>query len=74
MRCPTHYGPPFGNPYIWGFPKLGVPFWAPYNKDYNISGSVLGFPYLGKLPYDGALHRGHVRAPCFTGPYVFMLQ
>ena len=23
---------------------------GPYNKDYNILGSILGSPYLGKLP------------------------
>ena len=34
-----------------GFPNLGVPFWGPHNKDYNILGSILGFPYFGKLPY-----------------------
>ena len=33
-----------------GFPKLGVLFGGPYNKDYNILGSILGFPYFGKLP------------------------
>ena len=27
---------------------LGVPI---INKDYSILGSILGFPYLGKLPY-----------------------
>ena len=32
------------------FPKLGVPFGGPYNKDYKILGSILGSPYLGKLP------------------------
>ena len=30
-----------------GFPKLGVLFGGPYNKDYNI----LGSPNFGKLPY-----------------------
>ena len=25
-----------------GFPKLGVPFWGPHNKDYCILGSILG--------------------------------
>ena len=25
-------------------------FGGPYNKDYNILGSILGSPYLGKLP------------------------
>ena len=24
---------------------------GPYNKDYSILGSILGSPYLGKLPY-----------------------
>ena len=31
--------------------KLGVPFGGPYKKDYSIMGSILGSPYLGKLPY-----------------------
>ena len=30
-----------------GFPKLGVPFWGPNNKDYSIFGSIVGFPILG---------------------------
>ena len=34
-----------------GLPKLGVPFWGPYNKDYSILGSIMGSPYFGKLPY-----------------------
>ena len=34
-----------------GFPKLGVPFGGPNNKDYSILGSILGSPYFGKLPY-----------------------
>ena len=33
-----------------GFPKLGVPFWGPNNKDYSILGSILRSPYFGKLP------------------------
>ena len=33
------------------FPKLGVPFGGPHNKDYGILGSILGSPYFGKLPY-----------------------
>ena len=38
--------------YIYGdFPKLGVPFWGPNNKDYSILGSILGSLYFGKLPY-----------------------
>ena len=27
------------------------PIGGPYNKDYSIWGSILGFPYFGKLPY-----------------------
>ena len=38
--------------YIYGgFPKLGVPFGGPYNKDYSILRSILGYPNFGKLPY-----------------------
>ena len=33
-----------------GFLKLGVPLWGPFNKDCSILGSILGSPYLGKLP------------------------
>ena len=33
------------------FPKLGVPFGGPHNKDYSILGSILGSPHFGKLPY-----------------------
>ena len=25
---------------------------VPYHKDYSILGSILGYPNLGKLPYD----------------------
>ena len=36
---------------IRGFPKIKKSFWGgPYNVDYNILGSMLGPPYLGKLP------------------------
>ena len=28
----------------------GYIFGDPYNKDYNILGSILGSPYFGKLP------------------------
>ena len=28
-------------------------FGGPQNKDYSILGSILGSPYLGKLPYEG---------------------
>ena len=33
-----------------GFPKLGVLFGGPNNKDYSILGSILGSPHFGKLP------------------------
>ena len=38
---------------IWRFPKIwGIyHFWGPHNKDYSISGSILGSPYFGKLLY-----------------------
>ena len=32
-----------------GFPKLGIPFWGPYNQDYSILGSILEPRYFGKL-------------------------
>ena len=32
---------------VEGFPKLGVPV---HNEDYSLLGSMLGSPYLGKLP------------------------
>ena len=35
-----------------GFPKLGVLFGGPHNKDYSILGSRLGSAYFGKLPND----------------------
>ena len=34
----------------WGFAKLGVPYWGPYNKDYSRLGSILGSPHFVKLP------------------------
>ena len=30
----------------------GYYFGGPYNKDYSIFGSILGFPYFGKLPFE----------------------
>ena len=33
--------------YMWGFPKLGVPFWGPYNGDFGRFGSMLESPILG---------------------------
>ena len=36
--------------YMW-FPNNRMHFGGgPYKKDYNIRGSILGSPYLGKLP------------------------
>ena len=32
------------------FPKLGVAFRGPNDKDYSILGSILGSPHFGKLP------------------------
>ena len=35
-----------------GFPKIrGTLFGGPNNKDHSILGSILGYPYFGKLPY-----------------------
>ena len=36
-----------------GFPKLGVPFGRPYNKDYSILGSILGPLVLGDNNVNG---------------------
>ena len=41
-------------PKFVGFPNLGVPFFGgPHIRDPSILGSILGFPYFGKLPYVG---------------------
>ena len=35
-----------------GFPKFGVPFWGvPIIRSIVLWGSILGSPYLGKLPF-----------------------
>ena len=34
-----------------GFLKVGVPFGGPHDKDCNILGSILGYPYFGTSPY-----------------------
>ena len=50
----SRYGDPvrMSSNQIWGFPKIrGTLFGGPYNKDYSVLGSILGSPYLGKLPY-----------------------
>ena len=46
-----------------GFPQVGVPFLGAHNKDYGILGSILGSPYLGKLPFTDAQHTS--RSACF---------
>ena len=46
-----------------GFPKIGVPFWGPHNKDYNILGSILGSPHFGKLPNRRCKKRGFWQTP-----------
>ena len=38
-----------------GFLKFGVPLGDPQNKDTPIGGSILGSPYLWKLPYPETL-------------------
>ena len=51
--------PCFSSQFTWGFTKIrGTLFRGPYNKDYSILGSILGFPYFGKLPpwWPVALH------------------
>ena len=35
---------------VKSFPKSGVPSWGSHKKDYNILGSIVGSPYLGKPP------------------------
>ena len=41
---------------IWEFPKIVCAiFGGPHIKDYSILGSILGCPYLGKLPYRGLM-------------------
>ena len=36
---------------IAGFLKFGVPFCGPHEKDDRIFGTILGFPYFGRLPF-----------------------
>ena len=54
-----------------GFPTLGVPFLgSPYNTDYSILGSILGYPNLGKLPISRQTKRAILRIfdggdPCY---------
>ena len=38
-----------------GFPKLGVPFGGPSNKDYTILGSIIGVPLFREI----TMYTGH---------------
>ena len=54
-ECPQAAGkammPSDHNKRNWGFPKIrGTLFEGPHNKNFSISGSILGFPYFEKLP------------------------
>ena len=42
---------------LGGFLKLGYHFGGPYNKDYSVLGSILGYPNFGKLPPNHARRR-----------------
>ena len=47
LEEPKRRFPYFG---IWEFPKFRGTVGVPYNKGYSILESILGTPYLGKLP------------------------
>ena len=49
-----------------GFPKIGIPFGGPNNKDYSILGSRLGSPYLGS-PFFGKLPCRPRSCGCWVG-------
>ena len=52
-RPPAHFSQT-----IWGFPKnKGTILGGPLDKDYSILGSMLGSPYLGKLPFGPFISR-----------------
>ena len=40
------------------FQGLGVPFGGPHDKDYSMSGSILGSPYFGKLRLEYCQQKG----------------
>ena len=52
-----------------GFQKLGVFFGGPYNEDYSILGSVLGYPNFGKLPFKPGLIRDRWGLVGLSGSY-----
>ena len=38
--------------HVWGgVPKIKGTFGGPDNQDHTVWGSILGYPYFGKLPY-----------------------
>ena len=41
--------------------NYGYHFGGSFNKDYSILGSILGSPYLGKLPYTYTYISGDIR-------------
>ena len=48
---------------IGGFPKIrGTCLGGPHNKDSSVLGSILGSPYLGKLPISMTPSARHIRA------------
>ena len=57
---------------LTGFPKLGIPFGGPNNRDYRIWVSIFGIPWLRKLllpvgPKQGPALR---KEPLLAGPFV----
>ena len=52
---------------IWGgcgsFPKLGVPFGGPHNKDYSIFLVYIGVPQFWELPCQGSIQGLHGGLP-----------
>ena len=58
---------------LGGFPKIGVPFLGgPNNKDHSILGSklgsILGSPYMGKLPI--LVHRRQALCAQLSGSFL----
>ena len=52
---------------IWRFPKIGgYLFGVAHNEDYSILGSLLGSPYVGKLPFGGFQNCGPLSGSYFN--------
>ena len=52
-----------------GVPKIGVPYWGPYNKDPTIWGTILGFPIFGNPQMGaGSLRTRSCLKPCRWTP------